>query len=541
MANVKCPHCGSQIDIDNVMEHEIRARLEMDYKRKKEEFEKQKLVDRQAFETELNEKRLAYIKADNALKARENAVNEKIQAGINLGISAEREKLVKESKEWAARENQATIKALNEELDKKSKQVSELNLIKAELDKEKRAKLELETEYKAKTELEISNRIKEILEENQLKIRDKDEQIKMIIEQSSQKLLEEKQQIESENAAKFEILQKELQEKSQRISELNLIKAEMEAQKRKFNELEAENKAKSEIELTNRVNQERERLSKQISQENELKFRQKDEQIQSLIGQINELKRRSEVGSQQLQGEVQELALQEYLRLNFPFDEIDEVKKGARGADCVQMVHTREFVGCGKILYESKRTKSFEPKWIDKLKDDMIGEGAQIGVIVTEQMPPHSPRLHQAPSDASIWICSFEEFKGLCAVLREHVVALAFAKRSGQNQDSKTAMLYDYLTSPEFANQIKTIVSAFVGMQESLNKERNAMERIWKQREKQIARARDGAIAMHASIRSIAGSGVAQLEDVDEILSLEAIAAEGEASALQNQDGEETP
>ena len=171
----------------------------------------------------------------------------------------------------------------------------------------------------------------------------------------------------------------------------------------------------------------------------------------------------------------------------------------------------------------------------------MIGEGAQIGVIVTEQMPSHSPRLHQAQSDASIWICSFEEFKGLCAVLREHVVALAFAKRSGQNQDSKTAMLYDYLTSPEFANQIKTIVSAFVGMQESLNKERNAMERIWKQREKQIARARDGAIAMHASIRSIAGSGVAQLEDVDEILSLEAIAAEGEADALQNQDGDGTP
>ena len=446
MANVKCPHCGSQIDIDEALQRDIKAKFEDEILQQKRKWQQQQNEATLKFEAEIAAKREEYAKHLAQLQAKENAFEQRVKAATDSALNSEREKI----------------------------------------------------------------------------------------------LALAKSQIESENAAKFEILQKELQEKSQRISELNLIKAEMEAQKRKFSEREAENKAKSEIELTNRVNQERERLSKQISQENELKFRQKDEQIQSLIGQINELKRRSEVGSQQLQGEVQELALQEYLRLNFPLDEIDEVKKGARGADCVQTVHTREFAGCGKILYESKRTKSFEPKWIDKLKDDMIGEGAQIGVIVTEQMPPHSPRLHQAPSDASIWICSFEEFKGLCAVLREHIVALAFAKRSGQNQDSKTAMLYDYLTSPEFANQIKTIVSAFVGMQESLNKERNAMERIWKQREKQIARARDGAIAMHASIRSIAGSGVAQLEDVDEILSLEAIAAESEADALQNQDGDET-
>ena len=263
MANVKCPHCGSLIDIDEALQRDIKAKFEDEILQQKRKWQQQQQNEATLkFEAEIAAKREEYAKHLAQLQAKENAFEQRVKAATDSALNSEREKI----------------------------------------------------------------------------------------------LALAKSQIESENAAKFEILQKELQEKSQRISELNLIKAEMEAQKRKFSELEAENKAKSEIELTNRVNQERERLSKQISQENELKFRQKDEQIQSLIGQINELKRRSEVGSQQLQGEVQELALQEYLRLNFPLDEIDEVKKGARGADCVQIVHTREFAGCGKILYESMRT-----------------------------------------------------------------------------------------------------------------------------------------------------------------------------------------
>ena len=214
----------------------------------------------------------------------------------------------------------------------------------------------------------------------------------------------------------------------------------------------------------------------------------------------------------QLQGEVQELAIEEWLKEKYPFDTIDEVKKGARGADCMQIVHTRESQNCGKIYYESKRTKDFQKSWIEKFKADMREKGADIGVLVTDVMPSDMQRMGLYEG---IWICSFEEFKGISAVLREQIIKIHHAMKSQENKTDKMSLLYGFLTSNEFKMQIEAIVEAFTTMQSDLDSEKRSMQRIWKQREKQIEKVLDNTINMYGSIRGIAGNAIGNIKALE--------------------------
>ena len=160
-----------------------------------------------------------------------------------------------------------------------------------------------------------------------------------------------------------------------------------------------------------------------------------------------EMKRKMEQGSMQMQGEVQELAIEDWLQSNFPLDTIEEIKKGQRGGDCVQIVNTREAQNCGEIYYESKRTKDFQASWIEKFKGDIRDRGADIGVLVTEVMPKDMERMGMKEG---IWICTFNEFKGLSAVLRQTIIKLNASIISQENKGDKMHMLYDFLTSASF-------------------------------------------------------------------------------------------
>lgn len=317
---------------------------------------------------------------------------------------------------------------------------------------------------------------------------------------------------ENENLAAVNALKAELEAKSKQVSELNLKTVEIEKLKREKDELEASIKAKSELEFSAKLQAEKERLQKEISSANELKFRQKDEQMEALKKQLSEAQRRIEQGSQQLQGEVQELAIEEWLRAKFPLDTIEEVKKGANGADCMQIVNTREVQNCGKIYYESKRTKNFSNEWIEKFRSDMRSSGADVGVLVSEARPKDMERLGLVDG---VWVCSYEEFKALSFVLRNSVIELNFAKSSVQNKTGKIELLYSYLTSNEFKMRIEAIVEGFTSMQEDLIKEQNAMKRIWKSREKQIEKVRDNAIEMFGSIKGIAGNSIGEIRTLE--------------------------
>ena len=220
-----------------------------------------------------------------------------------------------------------------------------------------------------------------------------------------------------------------------------------------------------------------------------------------------------------MQGEVQELAIEEWLADKFPLDMIQEIKKGERGADCIQIVHTRTHQNCGTIYYESKRTKSFQPGWIEKFKADIREKNANIGVLVTEVMPPDMERLGLKDG---IWICSYDEFKGLCTVLRESIIQLSTAIITQENKGDKMGMLYDFLTSNEFRLQIEAIVEGFTQMKTDLESEQRSMRSIWKKREKQIDKVLLNTTDMYGSIRGIAGNAVQaiallELPQVDEL------------------------
>jgi len=327
------------------------------------------------------------------------------------------------------------------------------------------------------------------------------------------KLQEElKKELAEEQSESIELLKKELGEKSNQVKELHKSKAEIEKLKREKEEVESRVKADAEIALTERLREEKQLIQKTIDKQNELKFKQKDEQLRQLQEQLQIAQRKAEQGSMQLQGEVQELAIEEYLADKYPFDVIEEIKKGARGADCIQVVHTREVQNCGKIYYESKRTKDFQKTWIEKFKADMRTKGVDVGVLVTQVLPSDLERMGLVEG---VWVCTFEEFKGLSSVLRESLIKLNNAKKGEENKTDKMSLLYSYLTSTEFSMQIEAIVEGFTQMQSDLDSEKRSMARIWKQREKQIDKVLENTVGMYGSIKGIAGNAIGNVQALE--------------------------
>lgn len=318
-----------------------------------------------------------------------------------------------------------------------------------------------------------------------------------------------KAEAEEEQSEAINFLQNELREKSGKIKELNKASAEIEKLKREKEELSDSIKAESARELNQKLSEEKERIQKEEKDKNELKNRGLEKKLEDQKKLTEEMQRKHEQGSMQIQGEVQELSIEEWLSNQFPLDVIAEIKKGERGADCVQTVNTRTNQNCGIIYYESKRTKAFQQGWIEKFKTDIVEKKANIGVLVTETMPTDMDRLGLKDD---IWICSFEEFKGLCMVLRESIVNISTAITSHDNKGDKMGMLYDFLTSNEFKLQIEAIVEGFSTMQTDLQTEKRAMNKIWKKREKQIEKVINNTSGMYGSIKGIAGNAIQEIK-----------------------------
>ncbi|MHB1107349.1 MAG: DUF2130 domain-containing protein [Lutibacter sp.] len=328
------------------------------------------------------------------------------------------------------------------------------------------------------------------------------------------KAIEEKikAKLKEEQSEQFDALQKELNEKSEQIKELNRTKVEIEKLKREKAELKEAIEAESQKRLNEILIAEKEKIRKIEEDKNELRFKELQMQLEAQKRLTEEMKRKQDQGSMQMQGEVQELAIEEWLAVKFPLDTIEEIKKGARGGDCIQIVHTRTEQNCGTIYYESKRTKDFQPSWIEKFKADIRDKGANIGVLVTEVMPSDMDRLGLKDG---IWICNYEEFKGLCAVLRESIIQVSTAISTQENKGDKMDMLYDFLTSSTFRMQIEAIVEGFTSMKIALDGEKRAMQRIWKEREKQIEKVVTNTIDMYGSIRGIAGNAIQSVKALE--------------------------
>jgi len=318
--------------------------------------------------------------------------------------------------------------------------------------------------------------------------------------------------IRSEQSETLSSLNKELGEKTEQLKDLHRTRTEMEKLKREKEQLRDEIQAESEQRLNKVLAEEREKFSKSLEQKTRMKMAERDKVISDLSQQLRDAQRKAEQGSMQLQGEVQELAIEEWLKNQFPLDTIEEIKKGARGADCLQIVHTRSRQNCGTIYYESKRSKSFQPSWIEKFKQDIREKGADIGVLVTQVMPADMERLGLKEG---VWICTFEEFRGLSLALRDAAIRMSDAVNAQENKGDKMGMLYDFLTGNEFRNQVEAIVEGFTQMQADLESEKRSMQSIWKKREKQIEKVLLNTNHMYGSIKGIAGNAIQSVPLLD--------------------------
>ncbi|MEO3408014.1 DUF2130 domain-containing protein [Mucilaginibacter sp. CAU 1740] len=366
--------------------------------------------------------------------------------------------------------------------------------------------LSKERQQQAAFEQRLSNEKKQLqqtLEDNLRKTISEDFENQLVLLKNSATETEEK--LKQSRQKELDFMQRENQLK-QKEEEMEL------AMQRKLHEQRNE--------LTDQIRkQEAERHSIKDT-EYQLKVKELEKQLDDQKKLADEMKRKAEQGSMQLQGEAQELILEELLRNYFPFDVISEVGKGVRGADCVQTVRNQFGQECGRIIYESKRTNAFSMDWIEKLKKDMRSMGVDVAVIVTQCYPKGMDCFGERDG---VWICSFDEVKAVSYILRDGVMKLSNLAKSQDNKGDKMHLLYDYLTSTEFSEQWKAIREGYMSMRQSIQRERDAMEKLWKAREKQLDKVLLSAAHIRGSIEGIAGNDTIQLNltDDDDALLLE--------------------
>jgi len=300
-------------------------------------------------------------------------------------------------------------------------------------------------------------------------------------------------------------LKEQLEEKTKGLKDAQ--KQELELRK-KQRELE-EKEEKLELELSRKIDAERrkilEKASKEFEEKHRLKEAEKDKQLADMKGQIDELKRKAEQGSQQMQGEVLELELEESLKDEFPFDDIEPVAKGVRGGDIIQTVKTQSGRICGKILWETKRTKNWSDSWIQKLKDDQREVKADLAILASEVLPKG---FHHFRQISGVWVTDILSAVSLALALRVVLVQVAREREVQAGKKEKKEIVYNYLTGPEFRNKVEAIVESFTAMKEDLEAEKRAMLKIWAKREKQIQRVITNTAGMHGDLQAIAGASL---------------------------------
>ncbi len=244
----------------------------------------------------------------------------------------------------------------------------------------------------------------------------------------------------------------------------------------------------------------------------QLKLKEMQIQLDEQKKLAEEMKRRAEQGSMQRQGEGQELLLEEIIKEYFPFDLVEEVGKGVEGADCIQIVRNNLGRECGKIIYESKRTKTWNNNWIDKLKADMRSRSADVAILVTQVFPKDMERFGEKDG---IWVCTFAEVQSVAHLLRNVIIRINEIQKREENKGDKMQLLYNYLTGNEFKGQVEAIVEGFMAMKQGISRERIQMEKIWKEREKQLEKVLINTSGLYGSVKGIAGASIGDIPLLD--------------------------
>ncbi|HBH81504.1 MAG TPA: DUF2130 domain-containing protein [Nitrospira sp.] len=348
-----------------------------------------------------------------------------------------------------------------------------------------------------------------------------------IDDQVAEKLVAERAKIVTEESKKAKLaLQSDIDQKARELAELQEVLSQRDAKLAEAQKVQADlirqkrelDDARRELELTveKRVQDgllaTREQAKKEAEESLKLKVLEKEQTIASMQTQIEELKRRAEQGSQQLQGEVQELELEALLRARFPRDTIEPVPKGEFGGDALQRVMGPLGQLCGTILWESKRTKNWSDGWLVKLRDDQRTAKADIAIIVSQTLPKDVESFDLVDG---IWVTNAKSVFSLAVALRHSLIELASARQALDGQQTKTEMVYQYLTGPRFRHRVEAIVEAFSSMQEDLDREKKAITKQWAKREEQIERVMQATVGMYGDLQAIAGKSLQEIEGLE--------------------------
>lgn len=317
-------------------------------------------------------------------------------------------------------------------------------------------------------------------------------------------------EIEAEKKKQLQELEEEVQRKSAQLIELNQTKAKLQRLSREFEEREAKIHLEKEQELTKRLEDAKLSMKEQLQMESFLVIKEKETIIESLKNKLEEARQKASQGSMQLQGEAQELLIEEILREMYPFDTITEVGKGVNGADCIQTVRTQSGIEAGKILYESKNTKSWSDGFISKLKKDNLHTKADIMVIVTKTMPKESKGKFVLIDQ--VWITTLENLKDMSLMLRYGLLKTQAVLITQTNKKDKMSLLYDYLTSEDFRATFESILEGFKHLQDSHHDEQRKMQLLWKRRAKYLEQVLQSTIEFYGSIKSISENAIPTIQ-----------------------------
>jgi hypothetical protein len=320
-------------------------------------------------------------------------------------------------------------------------------------------------------------------------------------------------EIESEKSLELSDLKKTLEEREKKINEFREQELELREKSRKLEEKEKD----LELETQRRMDAEKSRVeeetSKRLGEEYRLKELENEKRVSDMKKMIEDLKRTSQQGSMQTQGEVAELDLEETLRRLFPTDEISEVKKGELGGDVRQVVKTQRGTDCGLIVWERKRTKAWTEDWVKKLKEDIARDKANLGVIVTEVLPKDFKK--EIGEKSGIWITTAPFVEPLAMLLRKVLYDVAKEKSVKAGKQSQAEEIYDFVTSSEFISQIENMVTIYQEMKGEISKERAVYERQWKLREVQVDSLLKGLSGVYGSMQGYAKNALPQVKSLE--------------------------
>ena len=307
-------------------------------------------------------------------------------------------------------------------------------------------------------------------------------------------------------------LQSVLKVRELKLAEAQKAQADLIRKQRELDDAKREMELTIERQVAERLGPAREAARKQAEEELKLKVSEKEQTILAMQRQIEDLKRRAEQGSQQLQGEVLELELESVLRAAFPHDSVDPVAKGEHGGDVIQGVTSALGQLCGKILWESKRTKRWADEWLSKLRDDQRAAKAEFAVIVSQALPKDVDTFNLVDG---IWVTCPKTLLPVAVVLRQALLEVAKVRQAGEGQQTKMELIYKYLTGPRFLHRVQAIVEKFSDMQQDLEKERKTMTKLWARREEQIRCAIESTAGMYGDLQGIAGKTLQEIDGLD--------------------------